>query len=205
MSLYRPKGSKVWVMDFWFHGQRIRETTEMTSITRAREVESKRKQGLKDGAAGIRKQHQARLVTVAAAEWQETKKLVWSPKMSEIAKNSVNHLLPVLGKKLLVDIEARDVASYQKARSAEGASGRTVNIEVGILRQIMRKYGAWARIQLDVAMLPERQDCGRALTAAEERILLFECDSREAGCCYPSLYWLWKRVHVSIPSALCNG
>ena len=25
MSIYRPKGSKVWVMDFMFHSQRIRE------------------------------------------------------------------------------------------------------------------------------------------------------------------------------------
>ena len=55
MSLSRPKGSKVWVMDFMFHGQRIRETTGMSSITRAREVEGKRKQALRDGAAGIRR------------------------------------------------------------------------------------------------------------------------------------------------------
>jgi integrase len=186
MSLYRPTGSRVWVMDFWFHGQRIRETTEMTSITRAREVESNRRQALKDGSAGIRKQqNQTRLLSVAAEEWQETKKLAWSPKMCEIANNSFNHLLPILGKKLLVDIESRDVARYQKARLDEGASGRSVNIEVGILRQIMRNYGAWARIQPGVAMLPERQDCGRSLTAAEERILLFECGQSRSRLLLP--------------------
>ena len=38
MSIYRPKGSKVFVMDFMFHSQRIRETTGMTSKTRANEV-----------------------------------------------------------------------------------------------------------------------------------------------------------------------
>ena len=37
MSLFRYKGSKVWTMDFVIHGQRIRESTEMTSITRAKE------------------------------------------------------------------------------------------------------------------------------------------------------------------------
>jgi integrase len=172
-------------MDFWFHGQRIRETTEMTSITRAREVESKRKQALKDGTAGIRKCQQPRLLSVAAAEWQETKRSAWSPKMCEIAKNSMTHLLPVMGKKLLVDVEARDIARYQKARLAEGASGRTVNIEVSMLRQIMRKYGAWARIQPDVAMLPERQDCGRALTAEEERTLLHECGESRSRLLLP--------------------
>jgi hypothetical protein len=36
------------------------------------------------------------------------------PKMGEIAVNSMAHLLPVLGKKLLVDIEAGDVAGIKK-------------------------------------------------------------------------------------------
>ena len=175
MSLYRPRDSKVWVMDFMFHSQRIRESTGMTSKTRAREVHEKRKQALKDGMAGIRKQLQPRLLSVAAEEWQDTKKPAWSYRMADIAKISVNHLLPALGKQLLVDIEAKDISKYQKARLAEGASNRTVNIEVGVLRQIMRKYGTWARIQSDVKMLPERQDTGWALSAGEESILLLEC------------------------------
>ena len=173
MSLYRR--GKVWWMDFHFHGQRIQETTEMTSITRAREVQAKRKQALKDGTAGIRKQQQPRLLMVAAQEWQEAKKPAWSPRMADIARTSMTHLLPVLGKQLLVDIEARDISKYQKARLAERASNRTVNIEVGTLRQVMRKFGTWARIQSDVKMLPERQDAGRALSAEEESALLLEC------------------------------
>src|SRR5215472_4111484 len=173
MSLYRR--GKVWWMDFHFHGQRIQETTEMTSITRAREVQAKRKQALKDGTAGIRKQQQPRLLAVAAQEWQEAKKPAWSPRMADIARTSLTHLLPVLGKQLLVDIEARDISKYQKSRLAECASNRTVNIEVGTLRQVMRKFGTWARIQSDVKMLPERQDAGRALSAEEESALLLEC------------------------------
>lgn len=175
MSLYRPKGTKVWVMDFIFHNQRIRETTRMTSITRAREVEDKRKQALRDGAAGIRKTGAPRLLSLAATEWQESKKPAWSPKMAEIAANSMTHLLPILGKKLLVDIDASDIARYQKTRLAEKASPRTVNIEVAMLRQIMRKSGAWERIRQDVGMLKERDDVGRALTPEEETVLLYEC------------------------------
>jgi len=175
MSIYRPKGSKVWVMDFMFHSQRIRESTGMTSKTRAKEVFDKRKQSLKDGTAGIRRQPRPDLLSTAAAQWQQAKQLKWSPKMASIVQYSIGHLLPVLGKKLLVDIEARHIAKYQTARLAEGASNRTVNIEVGMLRQIMRKYGAWARIQSDVTMLPERQDAGCALTPEQETMLLHEC------------------------------
>jgi hypothetical protein len=38
MAVFRYKGSKVWTMDFVFHAQRIRESTGMTSKTRAKEV-----------------------------------------------------------------------------------------------------------------------------------------------------------------------
>jgi integrase len=174
-------------MDFMFHGQRIRESTGMTSKTRAKEVEEKRKQALKDGVAGIRKQQQPLLLSSAAESWQESKQLAWSPKMRSIVACSLKHLLPVLGKKLLVEIEARDVTRYQKARLAERAAdrtqsdaqplpiNRTINIEVGILRQIMREHGQWARIQMQVKMLPERDDVGRALTAKDESLLLLEC------------------------------
>jgi integrase len=175
MSIYRPSGSKVWVMDFMFHSQRIRESTGMTSKTRAKEVFEKRKQSLRDGSQGIRRQQRPDLLSTAAAQWQQAKQLKWSPKMASIVEYSIGHLLPVLGKKLLVDIEAKDVAKYQTIRLEEGASNRTANIEVGMLRQIMRKYGMWARIQSDVTMLPERQDVGCALTPEEENTLLLEC------------------------------
>ena len=47
MSLYRPSGSKVYWMDFFFAGQRVRESTTMKSKTVAKKVEDKRKQDLR--------------------------------------------------------------------------------------------------------------------------------------------------------------
>ena len=185
MAIYRPKGSRVWVMDFMFHGQRIRESTGTRSESLAGKIQDKRRRSLEEGAAGIRKQQQPRLLTVAAAEWQDAKKLAWSPKMCDIAKHSLAHLLPAMGRKLLVDIEALDVSRYQRARLSEGAANRTVNIEVAMLRQIMRKHGAWARIQSEVNMLPERQDVGHALTGSEESALLLECGKSRSRLLLP--------------------
>jgi len=190
MSLYRPKGSRVYVMDFMFHGQRIRETTGMTSLTRAREVLSKRKQDLKDGAAGIRKQQAPRLLSVAAKDWQEVKQSKWSHRMQSIAAYALGHLLPEMGRKLLVDIDARDILKYQKARLTEGASNRTVNIEVGVLRQIMKRAGQWERVRnsdtwADVGMLKERDDVGRKLTSSEESMLILECGRSVSRCLLP--------------------
>lgn len=175
MSLFRFRNSKVYWMDFFFHGQRIQESTGTRSKTLAKKIQDKRRRELEEGAAGIRKRQQPLLLSAATAAWLEVKKPAWAPRTFGIAENSLNHLLPVLGKRLLVDIEARDIAVYQKARTAESAKPRTVNIEVATLRQIMRRHGAWARIQQDVTMLPEGEDVGRALSTDEESALLREC------------------------------
>ena len=195
MSLSRPKykdpktgemkQSKVWVMDFHYQGQRIRESTCMTSKTRAREVQDKRKQELREGAAGINRQrNQPKLLSFAAKEWMDSK-TKWSPSMRSIAETALTHLSPVFGKKLLVDIEGPDVTKYQRARQALGASNRTINIEIGCLRAIMRKFRAWDRIRPDVEMLPERSDAGHALTADEESILLAECGKSRSRVLHP--------------------
>jgi integrase len=190
LSIYRPGNSKIYVMDFMFHGQRIRETTGMSSISRAREVYSKRKRELTDGAAGIKKQQSPRLLSVAAKEWLELKSFKWSERMQSIAQYALGHLVPVMGKKLLVDIDARDIMRYQKARLAEGASNRTVNIEVGTLRSIMRRHGQWERVKnsdqwADSGMLKERDDVGRKLTSTEESMLLLECGRSVSRCLLP--------------------
>ena len=175
MSLYRYKGSKVWTMDFMFHGQRIRESTGTRSKTLAGDIERKRRRELEEGSAGIRKRTRPVLFSVAAQDHLETKRSSWSPKMYVIEKTNLGHLLPELGKLLVCDIEARDAAQYQQKRLQQGAAPKTINLEVGTLRAIMKRNGAWAKVQGGVRMLPAQEEVGRAISAEEEQILLREC------------------------------
>jgi len=76
------------------------------------------------------------LLSTAAAQWQQAKQLKWSRKCATSQVFSCS-LLPVMGKRLLVDIEARDIAKYQTARLAEAhPTGRSTS--KWMLRQIMR-------------------------------------------------------------------
>jgi integrase len=180
VSVFRFRNSKVYWMDFFFHGQRIQESTGTRSKTLAKKIQDKRRRELEEGAAGIKRRQQPLLFSVAAEEYlaarmsRRTKKK-WSPKMLEMQKNSVSHLLPDFGKKLLMELEAKHIATYQEKRIGEGAAGRTVNIEVTTLRSILRRHQQWEHVQDDVVMLEEREDVGRALTAEEESALLLEC------------------------------
>jgi hypothetical protein len=74
MALYRYKGSKVWTMDFMFHGQRIRESAGTRSKTLAKNIEHKRRQGLEEGAAGIHRRNRPILLSVAAHDYLEIKR-----------------------------------------------------------------------------------------------------------------------------------
>jgi integrase len=175
MSVFRYKGSKVWTMDFRFHGQRIRESTGTRSKTLAMKIEDKRRRALEEGSAGIKKAQAPRLLSVAADEWLEMKKATLAPRSVKIEQANFAHIKPELGRKLVCDIEPRDIARYQKKRLEEGASPKTVNLEIGTVRAILKRSGHWAKIQPEVTMLPAGEEVGRSITAAEEAALLRAC------------------------------
>lgn len=175
MAVFRYKGSKVWTMDFHFHGQRIRESTGTHSKTLALKIEDKRRRALEEGTAGIRKRVRPLLLSIAADEWLEMKKATLAVRSVKIELANLAHLKPELGRMLVCDIEARDIARYQQRRLDEDASPKTVNLEIGTLRAILKRSGNWARLQPEVKMLATREDIGRAITTQEEAALLKAC------------------------------
>jgi len=48
------------------------------------------------------------------------------------------------------------VSAYQTRRERDGVSNRTVNLELGVLRSILRRYRMWEPIAADVDFLRER-------------------------------------------------
>jgi integrase len=185
MSLFRYKGSKVWTMDFHIHSQRIRESTGTRSKTLATDIERKRRRELEEGTAGIRKRKQPKLFSLAADEWVEAKTPDWAPNTLTGELANLKHLKPVFGRKLVVDIDPKDVRSYQDDRLEEEASPKTINNEIGTLRSILRRSGAWARIQPEVSMLPPGEEIGKAITPEEERALLDACGKSRSRSLLP--------------------
>lgn len=61
---------------------------------------------------------------------------------------------------------------YQKSRLSESVTPRTVNLEVGVLRSILKRFWMWEAIAPDIDFLKENTSPGRALSADEEKRLL---------------------------------
>jgi integrase len=89
---------------------------------------------------------------------------------------------------LLSDITPADIARYQAKRIEQGAEGRTVNMELGALRQVLRRHGLWLSLAEDAAKreipltLSERRDIGKALTPDEESRLLKATAQTDSAC-----------------------
>lgn len=99
-----------------------------------------------------------------------------------VARLALKHLLPSFGAKLLCDIMPRDIEAYQKSRLQTGLEGRTVNIEVATLRQVLKANDLWQPLANKVRMLKERHDVGKALTPEQERALLKATAEADSAC-----------------------
>jgi hypothetical protein len=72
------------------------------------------------------------------------------------------------GEKPLVRFKAEDVSGHQKARLDAGVSGRTVNMETGVLRRTLKRAKVWNAISEDVKALPEQHGVVGSFAARSE-------------------------------------
>ena len=195
MSVFRRGG--IWWFEFQFLGQRIRESSHSTSKTICERAERKRRIELERGANRLDEVARPKLVSVALESYLREREAHWSPKTREMHENSRKHLEPYFGKRLINEISAERISLYQGARHKEGASNRTVNIEVGLLRLVLRKAKLWHSIADDITMLKERADIGRELSDDEVFRLLTACKSSASRGLYPAVL---TSIHTGLRS-----
>src|SRR5262245_37580096 len=187
MALFRYPGKKTWWYEFHFAGQKVRESAKTRSKEMARRAENARRRDLEESYHGLRKRTSPRLLSAAADDWLALKKPALAERSYAIEQANLKHLVPTFGKLLISDIDAKDISAYQQKRLEQKASPKTVNLEIGTLRAILRRNRLWAAIQPDVRMLPTRDDIGRAVTLEEETKLLAECSESRSRSLLPAV------------------
>jgi integrase len=79
-----------------------------------------------------------------------------SERTMQFEKERLGPLVKYFGEKPLLRFRSEDVSGYQKARLDSGVSGRTVNMETGVLRRMLKRAKVWNAISEDVKALPEQ-------------------------------------------------
>src|SRR6266446_2458156 len=129
----------VWWFKFRFAGRPFQESAKTNSKDLARRAEHKRRRELEEGYHGLKKRQAPQSFKKASDDWLEMKKPTLAPKSYLIEKTNLSHILPILGHKLLTDIDANDISRYQHKRLQDKAAPKTIDLEVGTIRAILRR------------------------------------------------------------------
>jgi integrase len=165
----------------------VHESTKTQSKTVAREAEKQRRRRLEESWNQITRRTLPPTFQKASEDWLTVKTVTLSPRSVAIEEANLRHVRPVLGSQLVNEITPADIAKYQQARIAEGASRKTVNLEVATVRMILRRVRLWANLQMEVKMLPAREDVGQAISHEQEKRLLEECSKSRSRSLNPAV------------------
>jgi integrase len=195
MSTFKRGG--IWWYEFQFQGQRIRQSSKSPVKAVCIQAERERRRDLERGANHLEKVVRPTLFSGAVKAYLLEREPHWSPKTQVMHANSLRHLELHFGKLLLSEIRREQISRYQRARLKEGASNRTVNIEVGLVRLVLRKAKLWHNIADDITMLKERADIGRELSDDEIHRLLAACKASVSRGLYPAVL---TSIHTGLRS-----
>jgi integrase len=180
--IYKRGKNGIYSYRFRFAGRMIHESARTTSKTLAREAERQRRRELEQRINNVRKRELPPTFERAARTWQDERAHRMAAKTQSISRLALKHLLPFFGSKLLCDIAPQGITDYQRIRLQAGAQGRTVNIEIAMLRQVLKAGDLWQPLMGKVKMLHERHDLAKALTPEQERALVAATTNADSAC-----------------------
>jgi hypothetical protein len=174
--IYRRGKQGIYWYRFRFAGRMIHESAKTKRKTLARDAERQPRRELEEKWNRVERRSLPPTFEKASSAWLEVEKPHLAERTYEIYEVAVRcHLNPAMGPRLISDLDADAIASYQARRKKAGASARTINKELQVLRQILKRYKLWGNLQGDVKFEREYSDIGKALTREEEKKLLKAC------------------------------
>jgi integrase len=208
MAVFRPtyqdrktgerRQSTIWWYEFTFAGRRIRESAKTTRKTLAVEAEKRRRAELERAIVGLPAKPERRIERIAELldAYLQRYRVNHRPDSIAIVRERSAPLKRLLGSLLPADLGEARLVEYIARRQSEGASGRTVNMEIAVLARALG--GTWKALWPRLKKLDENSDVGRALQPDEERRLLEAAARNKSPLIYPYLVLLvWTGVRES--------
>src|SRR5262249_722507 len=180
MSLKKRGGYYYW--HEWIDGVEYRESLRTSDQNEAKRRRQDRITEIKSGRAGklSRQRFEAALDV-----YLDRRKLEVEPKTYVTDKERGEALKKFFKDTPLRRITADLISDYQADRKRQKVNdkiigNRTVNLEISLLRRILKKHKLWVRIADSVSNLPEDSSVGRALETDEQKRLLDLASTKSA-------------------------
>lgn len=173
------KRGKTWWTDFSVNGQRYRHSLHTTDW---REAQAQQKELITRASQGKLAPSSQQFARLRFSEALDRYLADRRPRVAARSHRSESdHARPLRGSfgvTPLTRISTDTILAYIRERKAGGISNTTVNMEIGILRRVLKRARRWHIVADDIRPLPERRDIGRAMSPDEKLRLLREAASR---------------------------
>jgi integrase len=193
MSL--TKRGKTWHTHFFVDGQRVRQSLGTSDW---REAQAKEKELITQATQGnVAASHQGfaklpfpqastsylngRRLELSASSQKKEHQLLVKPRM-------------FFQEKCLSKVTAEDVLRFREWRSESGVGPAIINMEVGVIRRMLKRARRWHQLGADIRPLKEPRSIGKALTYEEKLKLVRAAGQNEE----------WQRAQAAMSLALCT-
>ncbi len=167
------KRGKTWHTHFFVDGQRFRQSLDTTDWREAQAREKELIARASRGKLAPASQQFSKLgLSEALERYLEDRAAHVQPRSKRSEADHAKPLRLYFGPLPIARIDADSILTYVRQRKAKGLSNTTVNMELGILRRILKRAKRWHFVEDEVPRLPERRDIGRALQPEEKLRLL---------------------------------
>jgi len=167
VSLY--KRNKIWHTDFSLNGQRFRMSLDTTDW---REAQAKEKELIAQADAGrlnARSQIFAKLAFIDASERHlQDRKPGLAPRSIQTEQERLKPLVAYFQQTPLKQISSDMLRAYIIGRKTAGVANKTINLEIGVVRSLLKRAKRWHLFEDDIRPLPVHHQVGRALTDVEK-------------------------------------
>src|SRR5574338_471814 len=165
-----------WHLDVAVNGARYREALDTTDAREAKRLEKKRLAEIEAGKGASRMGREfARLPFGKAADvYLEERKPAVAERTIQLETQRLRPLRRFFGDRPVLRIKAADIANFQNLRRESGVSGRTINLEIKVLRQLMKRAKCWNVVAEDVRMDRENSGTIAKVLTPELKQILFQ-------------------------------
>jgi integrase len=135
----------------------------------------------------------------AAQLFREERAPFLSQRTIEYERERLRPLVEFFGNLPIRKIRGEDIRAFQKLRLEAGLAARTINMEVGILRLMLKRANAWTQLAAEVKFLPKRPAIIPRVLTPEQKEHLFRVASEKSE---------WKVAYcaaVLAVSTTCRG
>ncbi len=163
------KRGKPWHTHFFIDGQRFRQSLDTSDWREAQKKERELITQASQGKLAAGSQQFCKLSFEEAAERNLAERIArLAPRSVQTEREHLKPLCTVFGSIKVNRITVEMVRSYMADRTAANVANKTINLELGVLRGVVKRAKLWHLFMDEIKPLPVHTQIGRAMTLDEK-------------------------------------